>query len=110
MIPRYIVVTFFFIKNIAPIFGGINLEDISAPRCFEVEERLQELGIPVMHDDQHGTAMITSAGIINALEISGKKIEEMIDSGKTVAEISKETGLRKDLIRKIKKEKGKVED
>ena len=65
-------------KALAPTFGGINLEDIKAPKCFEIEQKLQAaLNIPVMHDDQHGTAMITSAGLINALEISGKKIEEM---------------------------------
>ena len=63
---------------LAPTFGGINLEDIKAPKCFEIEQRVQAaVNIPVMHDDQHGTAMITSAGIINALEISGKKIEDM---------------------------------
>ena len=61
------------IKNIAPTFGGINLEDISAPRCFEIEERLiKELDIPVFHDDQHGTAIIVAAGLLNALEIQGK--------------------------------------
>ena len=61
------------IKNIAPTFGGINLEDISAPRCFEIEQRLiEELDIPVFHDDQHGTAIIIAAGLINALEIQGK--------------------------------------
>jgi malate dehydrogenase (oxaloacetate-decarboxylating)(NADP+) len=65
-------------KALSPTFGGINLEDIKAPGCFEIERKLQEcVDIPVMHDDQHGTAMITSAGLINALEISGKKIEEM---------------------------------
>ncbi|WP_286683002.1 malic enzyme-like NAD(P)-binding protein [Sulfurospirillum sp. MES] len=65
-------------KALAPTFGGINLEDIKAPKCFEIEQKLQaSVNIPVMHDDQHGTAMITSAGLINALEISGKKIEEM---------------------------------
>ena len=63
---------------LAPTFGGINLEDIKAPKCFEIEKKVQEaVDIPVMHDDQHGTAMITSAGIINALEISGKKMEDM---------------------------------
>jgi len=63
---------------LAPTFGGINLEDIKAPKCFEIEQRVQEaLDIPVMHDDQHGTAMITSAAIINALEISGKNVHEM---------------------------------
>ena len=63
--------------NIAPAFGGINLEDISAPRCFEIEERLKELlDIPVFHDDQHGTAIVVLAGIINGLRITGKKKEE----------------------------------
>lgn len=63
--------------NIAPAFGGINLEDISAPRCFEIEERLKELlDIPVFHDDQHGTAIVVLAGIINALKVTGKKKED----------------------------------
>ena len=63
------------IKNIAPTFGGINLEDISAPRCFEIEGRLiKELDIPVFHDDQHGTAIIVAAGLLNALEIQGKSV------------------------------------
>ena len=66
------------VKNIAPTFGGINLEDISAPRCFEVERRLQEaLDIPVFHDDQHGTAIVVSAGIMNALRVVGKNISEI---------------------------------
>ena len=66
------------VKNIAVTFGGINLEDIKAPECFEVEERLKrEVNIPLMHDDQHGTAIICSAGILNALELAGKKIEEV---------------------------------
>jgi len=65
------------IKNIAPTFGGINLEDIAAPRCFEIEERLiQELDIPVFHDDQHGTAIVVLAGLLNALKITGKKMQE----------------------------------
>ena len=65
-------------KALAPTFGGINLEDIRAPKCFEIERKLQEaVDIPVMHDDQHGTAMITSAGIINAMEISGKDISKI---------------------------------
>lgn len=65
------------VKNIAPGFGGINLEDISAPRCFEIEERLKEiLDIPVFHDDQHGTAIVVLTGVINALRITGKKKEE----------------------------------
>ena len=63
--------------NIAPAFGGINLEDISAPRCFEIEERLKKaLNIPVFHDDQHGTAIVVLAGIINALKVTGKRKEE----------------------------------
>ena len=66
------------VKAISPTFGGINLEDIKAPECFEIEEKLKaELDIPIMHDDQHGTAIISSAGLINALEIIGKKIEEV---------------------------------
>ena len=64
---------------IAPGFGGINLEDIAAPRCFEIERRLREsLDIPVFHDDQHGTAIIVGAAVVNALEVVGKKIEELI--------------------------------
>lgn len=66
------------VKAIAPTFGGINLEDIKAPECFEIEETLKkELDIPVFHDDQHGTAIISAAGLINALEINGKKIEDI---------------------------------
>ncbi len=66
------------VKGIAPTFGGINLEDIKAPECFEIETRLKdELDIPVMHDDQHGTAIISAAGLVNALEIAGKKIEDV---------------------------------
>lgn len=65
------------VKAIAPTFGGINLEDIKAPECFEIEQTLKkELDIPVMHDDQHGTAIISAAGLLNALSIAGKKIEE----------------------------------
>ena len=65
------------VKRIAPVFGGINLEDISAPRCFEIEKRLkEELDIPVFHDDQHGTAIVVSAGLINALKLVGKPFEE----------------------------------
>lgn len=66
------------VKNIAPTFGGINLEDIKAPECFEIERRLkEELNIPLMHDDQHGTAIISSAGLLNAVELSGKKMEDV---------------------------------
>lgn len=66
------------VKNIAPTFGGINLEDIKAPECFEIERRLKEvLNIPLMHDDQHGTAIISAAGLLNAVEIAGKKMEKV---------------------------------
>src|SRR6476620_7058268 len=66
------------VKNIAPTFGGINLEDIKAPESFEIERRLiEELNIPVMHDDQHGTAIISSAALLNALELAGKKAENV---------------------------------
>lgn len=66
------------VKAISPTFGGINLEDIKAPECFEIERRLkEELDIPVMHDDQHGTSIITGAALLNALEIAGKKIDEV---------------------------------
>ena len=62
------------VRNLAPCFGGINLEDIAAPRCFEIEESLQDLGIPVFHDDQHGTSIVVLASIINALNVVGKSI------------------------------------
>jgi malate dehydrogenase (oxaloacetate-decarboxylating) len=65
------------VKNISPVFGGINLEDIAAPHCFEVEENLQDLGIPVMHDDQHGTAVVVLAGLINAAKVVGKKLSDL---------------------------------
>ncbi len=65
------------VRNIAPTFGGINLEDIKAPECFEIEARLQDLGIPVMHDDQHGTAVVVLSGLINALKVVGKKKEDL---------------------------------
>jgi malate dehydrogenase (oxaloacetate-decarboxylating) len=68
-----------FVKNIAPVFGAINLEDISAPRCFEIEEQLRkELPIPVMHDDQHGTAVVVLAGLINALKLRGNGTKESV--------------------------------
>jgi len=67
------------VKNIAPVFGGINLEDIGAPRCFEIEARLKELlDIPVFHDDQHGAALVMLAGLINAMKVIGKKFDEII--------------------------------
>lgn len=66
------------VKNIAPTFGGINLEDIKAPECFEIERRLkEELNIPLMHDDQHGTAIISAAGLLNAVEVAGKKMDKI---------------------------------
>lgn len=66
------------VKYLAPTFGGINLEDISAPRCFEIESRLRkELDIPVFHDDQHGTAIVVAAGLLNAVKLVGKKIEDV---------------------------------
>ena len=79
------------VKNIAPTFGGINLEDIKAPEAFEIERRLkEELDIPVMHDDQHGTAIISAAALLNALELSNKKIEDVkiVVSGAGAAAIS----------------------
>lgn len=79
------------VKAISPTFGGINLEDIKAPECFEIEKRLKaELDIPVMHDDQHGTAIISGAGLINALELTGKKIEDVkiVVNGAGAASIS----------------------
>ena len=79
------------VKAIAPTFGGINLEDIKAPECFEIEERLKkELDIPVMHDDQHGTAIISAAGLLNALEINNKKIEtiKVVVNGAGAAAVS----------------------
>jgi malate dehydrogenase (oxaloacetate-decarboxylating)(NADP+) len=79
------------IKSLEPTFGGINLEDIKAPECFEIEQTLKkEMKIPVMHDDQHGTAIITGAALLNALELVEKKIEEirMVVSGAGAAAIS----------------------
>ena len=79
------------VKAIAPTFGGINLEDIKAPECFQIEQRLKaELDIPVMHDDLHGTAIISGAGLLNALEIAGKKIEDVkiVVNGAGAASIS----------------------
>lgn len=79
------------VKAIAPTFGGINLEDIKAPECFEIERRLKaELDIPVMHDDQHGTAIISAAGLINAIDVAGKKLEDarIVVNGAGAAAIS----------------------
>jgi malate dehydrogenase (oxaloacetate-decarboxylating) len=90
------------ITNIAPTFGGINLEDISAPRCFEIERRLKEtLDIPVFHDDQHGTAIVVLAGLINALQVVGKKKENIKvvvngagAAGTAVAKLMREYGVK----------------
>ena len=79
------------VVNIAPAFGGINLEDISAPRCFEIEEKLKETcDIPIFHDDQHGTAVVTLAALLNALKLTGKKMEEIkvVTSGAGAAGIA----------------------
>lgn len=92
------------VKNIAPTFGGINLEDISAPACFEIEQRLQaECDIPIFHDDQHGTAIIGAAGLLNALEIADKKIEDIKlvhvgvgAAGTQILNLLLELGLNKD--------------
>ena len=65
------------VKNLVPTFGGINLEDIAAPRCFEIEEALQDLGIPVFHDDQHGTAIVMLASVINSLQVVGKRLGDV---------------------------------
>ncbi len=94
------------VKRIAPGFGGINLEDISAPRCFEIERRLvEELSIPVMHDDQHGTAVVVLAGLINALKVVGKTMEEITvvlsgsgAGGLGIASLLLEAGVKKMLI------------
>ncbi len=67
-----------FVRSLAPVFGAINLEDIAAPRCFEVEEELQDLGIPVMHDDQHGTAVTVLAALVNACRVTGKNLEDLV--------------------------------
>jgi len=86
--PEEIIAT---VKAIAPSFGAINLEDIAAPKCFEIEERLKaELDIPVFHDDQHGTAIITAAAVLNALRYTGRKIEEatLVCSGAGAAAIA----------------------
>ncbi len=65
------------VKNISPVFGGINLEDIAAPKCFEVEEALQDIGIPVMHDDQHGTAVVVLAALLNACRATNRRFEDL---------------------------------
>ena len=76
------------IKNIAPVFGGISLEDIKAPECFEIEESLQDLGIPVMHDDQHGTAVVVLAALINSLKVTKKSNPKIVINGAGAAGIA----------------------
>jgi len=78
------------VRAIAPVFGGINLEDIAAPRCFEIEARLQDLGIPVFHDDQHGTAIVVLAALLNALQVTRKNLSEctVVFSGSGAAAIA----------------------
>ena len=77
------------VKNIAPVFGGINLEDIGAPKCFEIESQLQNLGIPVMHDDQHGTAVVVLAALINALKVTNRdKSAKVVMNGAGAAGIA----------------------
>ena len=78
------------VRAIAPVFGGINLEDISAPRCFDIEARLQNLGIPVFHDDQHGTAIVVLAALLNALKVTGKNLADctIVFSGSGAAAIA----------------------
>lgn len=101
--PDEIVAT---VKAISPAFGGINLEDISAPRCFEIETRLKrELTIPVMHDDQHGTAIIVLAGLLNALKVVGKRLERVKivingagAAGTAIAKILRKAGAREIVI------------
>lgn len=89
------------VRNIAPVFGGVNLEDISAPNCFYIEERLQDLGIPVMHDDQHGTAIVVSAAVNNALKVVGKQLNQVTiaisgagAAGTAIAKIMVEQGAK----------------
>jgi malate dehydrogenase (oxaloacetate-decarboxylating) len=90
------------VRNIAPTFGGINLEDISAPRCFEIEDRLKaELDIPVFHDDQHGTAIVTLAALLNACKLTGKRLQDLRvlviglgAAGVAVTKILMEAGVR----------------
>lgn len=91
------------IKNISPVFGGINLEDFKAPECFEIESRLQDLGIPVMHDDQHGTAVVVLAGLTNALKLRGSEKQDVkiIINGSGAAGIAVAKLLLKDGFKKI---------
>ncbi|MEA2036332.1 MAG: NADP-dependent malic enzyme [Nanoarchaeota archaeon] len=97
------------VKNIAPIFGGINLEDIAAPKCFELEEALQDLGIPVMHDDQHGTAIVVLAALINACKVTNRKLEGLVvvingagAAGYAIFKLLRCLGIDKKICREVK--------
>ena len=97
------------VKDIAPVFAAINLEDISAPRCFEVEEALQDIGIPVFHDDQHGTSIVVLAALINAAKLAGKKLEDLKvvingagAAGATIARLLMCMGHNKDVCTPVK--------
>src|SRR6185295_19029583 len=101
--PDEIVAT---VEHIAPTFGGVNLEDISAPRCFEIEDRLKaSLDIPVFHDDQHGTAVVVLAALLNALKLTGKRMEDLDvlivglgAAGVAVAKIFREAGVANQIV------------
>ena len=97
------------VRQLAPVFGGINLEDISAPRCFEIESRLQDLEIPVFHDDQHGTAIVLLAALINAAQVVGKSLTEMTvvvngagAAGSAIAKLLRCVGQNPDLCEPVK--------
>ncbi len=97
------------IKAIAPVFGGINLEDIAAPKCFEIEEALEDIGIPVMHDDQHGTAVVLLAGLLNACKVTGRNFEEITvvingagAAGFAITKLLHCLGIDKNICRKVK--------
>lgn len=98
------------VRNIAPVFGGINLEDISAPHCFEVENALQDLGIPVFHDDQHGTAVVVLAALINAAKVVNKKISDLrvVVNGAGAAGIAIARLLRGDGVKRARYKVGNV--
>ncbi|MCK4714186.1 MAG: NADP-dependent malic enzyme, partial [Candidatus Aenigmarchaeota archaeon] len=98
------------IRSIAPVFGGINLEDIAAPKCFEVEDALQGIGIPVMHDDQHGTAIVVLAALLNAARVTEKMFEDLTvvisgagAAGFAITKMLDCIGIDKDICTKVKK-------
>ncbi|MCX6694227.1 MAG: NADP-dependent malic enzyme [Methanomicrobiales archaeon] len=97
------------VRNISPVFGGINLEDIAAPKCFEVEESLQEIGIPVMHDDQHGTAIVVLAALLNACRVTGKDFSDLNvvisgagAAGYAIARLLRRIGYRPDVCETVR--------